>query len=467
MIETTQAAPSPWTEFYSNVYSQFGEDGVIAEVFKRIGTTNKQCFEVGAADGKWFSNSRRLIDDGWRAVLIEAEPKNWPELDKLDDVPRVNVVHGKAEPSGANSLDSILALAGFDPHMDLGVIDVDGQDYYLWNGMLRYQPRVMVVEFDPYAPTPGYIPDLGGTGQAGYAALCSIAVSKGYFNAATTRTNMIFVRNDCRDRFNAAEPSARPGAEAVVARPAGVFSELKNALDDVPSHAVPVLATGKEQEIKIAAILSRPRFGLNVFWDCASEALAPWHIPIQSFYGVFWNQCVERALEDNIAAGMDWIITLDYDTLFTSKHLQLLIDALGQNPHIDAIAGLQCRRGRPLPLAVRADGAMPLTGGPVQVRTAHFGLTLFRCDAFKKMTKKPWLGEKPAPDGSWGEGRLDPDIAFWGNWGDAGNSLYVHTGCRIGHVEEMASEFDEKGNHRHVYLSDWRKNNGHTIKTFE
>jgi hypothetical protein len=52
---------------------------------------------------------------------------------------------------------------------------------------------------------------------------------------------------------------------------------------------------------------------------------------------------------------------------------------------------------------------------------------------------------KPAKDGSWGEGRLDDDIYFWGNWGDSGNSLYVHTGCRIGHVEEMVSEFDENG----------------------
>jgi hypothetical protein len=71
-------------------------------------------------------------------------------------------------------------------------------------------------------------------------------------------------------------------------------------------------------------------------------------------------------------------LTLDYDTLFTSKHVQHAHRRARQNPQIDAIAALQCRRGRPLPLAVRADGQMPLTGGPVQVRTAHFGLTLLR-----------------------------------------------------------------------------------------
>jgi hypothetical protein len=285
-----------------------------------------------------------------------------------------------------------------------------------------------------------------------------VAVSRGYFNAATTRTNAIFIRNDLREKFYAtvvplAPPPSTPASETMTAKPV--------------ESSVPVLATGKEQEIKIAAILSRPRFGLSVFFDCASEALAPWKIPLQSSYGVFWGMTLERMMERNIAIGVDWIITLDFDTLFTSRHVQMLIDALAQNPEIDAIAALQPRRGRPLPLAVRTDGAMPLTGGPVKVRTAHFGLTILRAEAFKKLKKKPWFIDVPAADGSWGEGRLDGDIHFWGLWGDSGNSLYVHSGCCVGHVEEMASEFTPDGKHRHVYLSEWRKNNGHEIETFE
>ncbi len=467
MIECTPAAPSEWTKHYSNVYSQFGEDGLLAEIFSRIGTTNKQCFECGAADGKWFSNSRHLIDSGWSACLIEADGSNWPELDKLDAPPRVTVVHGKAEASGPNSLDSILTMCGFEHAMDLGVIDVDGQDYYLFNGMMKYQPRVMVVEYAA-GVADNFIPDLGGKGQASLAAIVSIAISKGYFNAATTRTNLIFVRNDCREKFYAALPTVTPAR--IVPEIPPMPTPPTMAMEDwqkLDASAVPTIATGVEQEIKIAAILSRPRFGLNIFWDCASEALAPWHIPIQSFYGVFWNMCMERAFETNIAQNVDWILTLDYDTMFSSKHVQMLIDAMGQNPHIDAIAALQCRRGRPLPLCVRADGTMQMTGGPVQMRTAHFGLTLFRVEAFKKMTQKPWMGEVPAADGGWGEGRMDPDIAFWSRWGAAGNTLFVHTGCRIGHVEEMVSEFDASGKVNHSYLSQWRKNNGHQIENFE
>ncbi len=447
MIEVTEGVvPAEWGEVSQNVYSQFGEDGLLKAVFERIGTTNKQCFEVGAADGKWFSNSRRLIDNGWRAVLIEANEANWPELDKLDGVNGSVTVHGKAEPAGENSLDSILSICGFDQAIDLGVIDVDGQDYYLWNGMLKFRPRVMVVEYDPFADA-NFIPELNGEGQAGMNAIISIAASKGYFNVARTQTNLIFALNSEKEKLYRDRGTRTMSLDEAVKEP-------------------PALATGAETEIKIAAILSRPRFGLNVFWDCASEALSPWHIPIQSFYGVFWGQCMQTAMEDNIANGVDWILTLDYDSLFTSKHVQQLIDVLGQNPHIDAVAPLQVRRGRPLPLAVRADGKMQLTGGPIQVATAHFGLTLFRTDAIKKM-KRPMFWEQPTKDGGWGEGRLDSDIYFWHQWREAGNSLYVHTGCKIGHIEEMVSEYDEKGEHRHVYLTEWRKRNGQQVKSYE
>lgn len=456
MIDIAPAAPSPTTEHLRNVYSQFGEDGLLEEVFRRIGTTNQQCFECGAADGRWFSNTRKLIDEGWRAVLIEADPANWPELDKLDG-PKVTVVHGKLRPSGQASLDAILAKVGFDAAPDLGVLDVDGQEYHLWNWMMKFRPRVMVVEYDHTAlENPNFVPEIDGEGQAGLAALVSVACSKGYFNAYTTKTNAVFVLNSEREKFYAKynEPPADRLMEA--ARSTQKTGERNTGLAS---------AVGKE--IKVSTLLSRPRFGLNAFFDCASEGLAPWGIPLQSFYGVFWGQHMQTGMEQAQEEGIDWVLCLDYDSMFTSKHLQKLIDAIGNDPNIDAIAALQVRRGRPLPIAVGENGQnIVMTGGPVKVRTAHFGLTLVKVEKLMKMPK-PWFWSKPDATGSWGEGRLDDDIYFWGNWGDSGNSLYVHTGCKIGHVEEMVAHYDEDGNVQHSYITDWRNKNGHHIKSLE
>ena len=54
-----------------NVYTQFGEDGLIESVFGRIGVRNHWCFEVGASDGFFYSNTLRLREHGWSSVLVD------------------------------------------------------------------------------------------------------------------------------------------------------------------------------------------------------------------------------------------------------------------------------------------------------------------------------------------------------------------------------------------------------------
>ena len=56
---------------------------------------------------------------------------------------------------------------------------VDGQDCHLFNSMLRFHPRVVMIEFDPNAVR-GFIPAIGGAGQAGVEALHEIAYGRFY-----------------------------------------------------------------------------------------------------------------------------------------------------------------------------------------------------------------------------------------------------------------------------------------------
>ena len=79
-------AEVPWLEGCGeNVYSQFGEDGLIASILERVGTTNKECFEVGAGDGRHLSNTRRLVELGWHALWIESSAEQFMKL--LQDIP--------------------------------------------------------------------------------------------------------------------------------------------------------------------------------------------------------------------------------------------------------------------------------------------------------------------------------------------------------------------------------------------
>ena len=66
---------SRWlNQFENNVYSQTGEDGVIAKTLSVLPTKNGWCVEFGAWDGKHLSNTFNLVEnDGYKVVLIEGD----------------------------------------------------------------------------------------------------------------------------------------------------------------------------------------------------------------------------------------------------------------------------------------------------------------------------------------------------------------------------------------------------------
>ena len=87
--------------------------------------------------------------------MIEADKARFAELEQLylerDEVVCLNKW---IEFEGEDSIDSILARnAPFMPEdFDFISIDVDGADYHLWDSMIRYSPRVVVIEHNPSIP---------------------------------------------------------------------------------------------------------------------------------------------------------------------------------------------------------------------------------------------------------------------------------------------------------------------------
>ena len=185
-----------------NVYSQFGEDGVIDAIFSRIGVENSWCFECGAGDGIFFSNTRRLIEMGWTAVLVEADRVKYAALRENSAAfgDRVMSCCTRLE-----QIDPLLASVGAPADIDLAVIDVDGQDCHLFNSMLRFHPRVVMIEFDPNAVR-GFIPAIGCPGQAGVEALHEIAYGRFYTPVARTWNNLIMVAQPLDDLLLGEEP---------------------------------------------------------------------------------------------------------------------------------------------------------------------------------------------------------------------------------------------------------------------
>lgn len=186
-------------DYSSNVTSQFGEDGIIAKILELIGASNKWCVEFGAWDGKYLSNTWDLINNkNWKAVLVEGEPGRAERLAQTHEQRsgEVFVENAFVGWEGEDRLDNILARTPIPVDFDVLSIDIDGNDWHVWDGLQNYRPRLIVVEFNPCASNDLYFvqdADPSINQGASLLAFVELGKSKGYELVATTYANAFFV----------------------------------------------------------------------------------------------------------------------------------------------------------------------------------------------------------------------------------------------------------------------------------
>ena len=178
---------------------QFGEDGVINEIFRRIKTKNKICIEFGAWDGIHFSNTWSLwCEQDWRALLIEGDEIKYRTLVKNTAAfPKVTPVLAYVMPAGENSLDSIAERSECPADIDLLSIDIDGDDYYILEGLEKLNPRLTIIEYNPTIPPHvELVQQPGGYFGASALAILKLARKKNLKLVHMTDTNMFLLNEE-------------------------------------------------------------------------------------------------------------------------------------------------------------------------------------------------------------------------------------------------------------------------------
>ena len=210
------------------------------------------------------------------------------------------------------------------------------------------------------------------------------------------------------------------------------------------------------KSVKVCGMMTSPRYVNCLCRDYIDAAFVAAKIPLQDSQGVFYGQCMQRMLNHAIEKDVDIAVLCDGDSLFTDRDIMRLLQTLESNPHIDALASMQIRRGNKTMLAsIKGQSTAEVRGEPLQVSTAHFGLTVIDLRKLKNVAK-PWFWSKPDEDGEWGDLRIDDDIWFWKQWEAAGNTVYLDPQTRIGHMEEMVVMV-EPGTYEavHAYPNEW------------
>jgi hypothetical protein len=196
------------------VYSQNDEDGMIQEIFRRIGTQNQMFVEFGVENGL-ENNTLKLLLEGWRGLWIECNAESVVAIrHRFSDVLADNRLAIRDAFITAENINKLIG-GWHKGEIDLLSIDIDGNDFYIWQAINVITPRVVVIECNSKFPPPisivqEYNPHHVSRGTdyfgASLEALTRLGARLDYSLVGTNlqAANAFFVRNDLvDDKFQA------------------------------------------------------------------------------------------------------------------------------------------------------------------------------------------------------------------------------------------------------------------------
>ncbi len=183
--------------FARNVHSQNGEDGIVAELVRRLGIAQPGTFvEFGAGNGVDLSNTLALAERGWSGAWIEANVHSAANAAQyvVDQALKVEVIHGVVGSRPDDNLDKMLASTKVPRALDVVSIDIDSDDLVVWQAIEEYRAKIVIIEINSGIPLGVESVHSFADGRQGnsFTSMLKLARTKGYTLACHTG-NLIFV----------------------------------------------------------------------------------------------------------------------------------------------------------------------------------------------------------------------------------------------------------------------------------
>lgn len=225
------------------VFSQFEEDGLLLFIFSVIGMENKTFIEIGSDDGINSNSANLYFNFGWNGLFIDANPASIKRGKKFfSKYPHPWFFPPKfcCSKVTRENINDLILKSGISGEIALLSIDIDGNDYWIWDAIKVAEPKVVIIEthnefgmrnivvpYDPNYFYPGKHPLYHG---ASPVAMTNLAIKKGYrlVGANELGFNFIFIKNGIAD-----ELIPEVSVESVLQHPSNIegckqFEEIKD-----------------------------------------------------------------------------------------------------------------------------------------------------------------------------------------------------------------------------------------------
>ncbi len=174
------------------VSSQWGDDGIIQYLIQQVGVTSQTFVEFGVQDYQ-ESNTRFLLkNDNWRGLIIDGDPAFMARVRSEDIYWRYDLSALAAFITKEN-INDLIKGAGMAGPLGILSVDIDGNDYWVWEAIDVVDPAIVIVEYNsvfgprrtvsvPYDPA--FVRQKAHSSYlfwgCSLAALCLLAERKGY-----------------------------------------------------------------------------------------------------------------------------------------------------------------------------------------------------------------------------------------------------------------------------------------------
>jgi hypothetical protein len=198
------------SEVEFRVFSQWGEDGIVEWLAEHVAVPNERFIEFGVETFR-EANCRFLMQNrNWKGLVFDGSAANIAAL-ATDRAFWMHDLTAKCAFVTAENIDGLIRDAGFAGPLGILSLDVDGNDFWIWESITSVEPAIVICEYNPIfgdtrAVAVPYVPEFrrfdahysGLYFGASIAALKHLATRKGYTFVGTNANgiNAFFVKND-------------------------------------------------------------------------------------------------------------------------------------------------------------------------------------------------------------------------------------------------------------------------------
>ena len=129
------------------VYSQFGEDGIIQWLIHNVEIKNKTFIEFGVEDYSESNTRFLLMNNNWTGFVMDGSEENIKRLKKWKYFWKYDL-SAKAAFITKENINSLITEAGYSGDIGILSIDLDGNDYWILNSITCVTPRILICEYN-------------------------------------------------------------------------------------------------------------------------------------------------------------------------------------------------------------------------------------------------------------------------------------------------------------------------------